>query len=59
MATWFCYRSILSDAIDSNHQWAAALDEGRRVDMAFLDFSKPWWNESFSFTAEAVKLWSF
>ena len=33
-------RSCESQLVLTHHQWARALDEGRQVDVAFLDFSK-------------------
>ena len=29
-----------AELVLTHHQWAKALDEGRQVDVAFLDFSK-------------------
>ena len=33
-------KSCASQLVLTHHQWVAALDEGRQVDVAFLDFSK-------------------
>ena len=37
---FFKGRSCKTQLVLTHHQWAKALDEGRQVDVAFLDFSK-------------------
>ena len=52
-------RSCETQLILTHHQWATALDNGRQVDVVFLDFSKAFDKvKSCSFVAKVVQLWN-